>query len=225
MQQNTNNMIKRVILIGGAASGKDYLKSKLVELGWISHPSYTTRPIRPGEIDGETYHFVSDAEFEMMIQNKQLKQYRRIPGINWYYGTSNYEWENANIMIANYDGLLQLTINDISESLVVLMDPGKEIRKSRLISRADGNDTVNRRLAEDERQYAQMRGHNLYDLVISNPEFEIDDPNDPLRIGWYLDNGCPMENAISLVKRKVDSTIKRVTNDTIISRLIKIDNR
>ena len=42
---------KRIILVGKAASGKDYFKDFLIERGFIPSVSHTTRPMRDGEID------------------------------------------------------------------------------------------------------------------------------------------------------------------------------
>ncbi len=48
--------------------------------------SFTTRPPRPGEVDGVHYHFVDDAEFERMISDGELLEYAQY--VDHYYGTS-----------------------------------------------------------------------------------------------------------------------------------------
>ena len=54
-----------IVLAGPSGVGKGTVVAKLKaqhpEL-WVS-VSVTTRPPRPGEVDGRTYHFVSDREF------------------------------------------------------------------------------------------------------------------------------------------------------------------
>jgi guanylate kinase len=51
---------------------------------WLS-VSVTTRAPRPGEIDGREYHFVSDAEFDRMVENDELLEWARFGGHK--YGT------------------------------------------------------------------------------------------------------------------------------------------
>ena len=91
------------ILIGKSASGKDTILNKLVngqkikniEVSGQVFPivSYTTRPMREGEIDGKDYNFVTKKEFEELIKNNKLLEYRSyntlvndIPDV-WFYGT------------------------------------------------------------------------------------------------------------------------------------------
>lgn len=83
------------VFIGKSAAGKDYLYHEFLN----SHPnikevvSYTTRPPRPGEVDGVDYHFVSESEFMETIRSNQILEYRsyktKMNGIAaiWYYGS------------------------------------------------------------------------------------------------------------------------------------------
>lgn len=48
--------------------------------------SYTTRPPRPGEVDGIHYFFISTSRFEEMIESNELAEWTRIYG--HLYGTS-----------------------------------------------------------------------------------------------------------------------------------------
>src|SRR4051794_30286973 len=47
--------------------------------------SATTRPIRPGEVDGQDYHFVSQAEFDRMVEADELYEWARV--FDHCYGT------------------------------------------------------------------------------------------------------------------------------------------
>ena len=59
-------------LVGKSCSGKDTLYARILERCPELVPVilHTTRPMRPGEVDGQTYHFVSEA---------QLRQYEAQP--------------------------------------------------------------------------------------------------------------------------------------------------
>ena len=48
--------------------------------------SYTTRPIRPSEINGQNYHFVDDSTFQTMSSNNDFLEVAEVYGHK--YGTS-----------------------------------------------------------------------------------------------------------------------------------------
>ena len=58
-------MIK--ILTGKTCSGKDTIMNELRKRGVRRIVTYTTRPMRYGEADGKTYHFVTDEKFKEMM--------------------------------------------------------------------------------------------------------------------------------------------------------------
>ena len=64
----------KIILVGKAASGKDFLKRKMQKKGFRAGVSHTTRPARANEVNGEDYHFVDKAKFnEMIVQDKFIE--------------------------------------------------------------------------------------------------------------------------------------------------------
>ena len=66
-----------VILSGVAGAGKDTIKKQLIERmeNVESLPSFTSRPRREGDIEGQTYHFVTRQEFEKMIEDQEFYEY------------------------------------------------------------------------------------------------------------------------------------------------------
>ena len=76
------------VLAGPTAVGKGtvaaYIREHHPEV-WLSI-SATTRPPRPGEIDGVHYFFKSEAEFAKMIGDGAFLEYTRVFGLH-YYGT------------------------------------------------------------------------------------------------------------------------------------------
>ena len=58
-----------VILSGVAGAGKNTIQKELIKRieNVIAIPSFTDREIRPGDVPGETYNFVSTEEFERMM--------------------------------------------------------------------------------------------------------------------------------------------------------------
>lgn len=76
------------VLAGPTAVGKGTvsadIRARFPEV-WLS-VSATTRPPRPSEIDGVHYYFVSDAEFDRMIEDNELLESALVHG-RYRYGT------------------------------------------------------------------------------------------------------------------------------------------
>ena len=87
-----------IVLMGKTGSGKDSALNYLVKNhGFKKVITYTTRPMRDGEEQDKTYHFVSQAEFQGKInlgEFAEWKSYHTNNGI-WYYGTAKSDLENA----------------------------------------------------------------------------------------------------------------------------------
>ena len=57
-----------VVISGPSGSGKTSICKELVKGGHVRFSvSATTRPPRPGEVDGEDYHFLDDARFQSEV--------------------------------------------------------------------------------------------------------------------------------------------------------------
>ena len=69
--------MNKIILIGKAAAGKDHMRKVLEGRGFTYGTSYTTRPPREGEIDGQDYYFISEKDFYL-----NPKSGEKIKGIN-----------------------------------------------------------------------------------------------------------------------------------------------
>ena len=84
-------MIAILILVGKTASGKDTILNQLVKKhGYKKIVTYTSRPMRKGEKQDVTYHFISSQEFQKMIGQglfAEYKTYNTEFGV-WYYGTA-----------------------------------------------------------------------------------------------------------------------------------------
>ncbi|MBF0940495.1 MAG: guanylate kinase, partial [Schaalia georgiae] len=74
------------VLAGPTAVGKGTVVAALKE----RYPdlrvsvSATTRPSRPGEIDGAHYYFVSDEEFDSMVESGDMLEWALVHGRNKY---------------------------------------------------------------------------------------------------------------------------------------------
>ncbi|GAB4522213.1 MAG: guanylate kinase [Anaerolineae bacterium] len=71
-----------VVISGPSGVGKDSVVKRMQELGYPFHfvVTATSRPPRPNEVDGVDYHFVSEAEFERMIDAGELIEHALVYG-------------------------------------------------------------------------------------------------------------------------------------------------
>ena len=94
--------MKRIIISGRAASGKDFLRNHLVKAHQLEQEvSLTTRPMRDGEINGETYHFVPRYVFEDLMYETGGYQFffENVEFNGERYGTSMRDWESKDVFI------------------------------------------------------------------------------------------------------------------------------
>ena len=84
-------MSKIFIVMGKSASGKDTIYKKILEhnLGLKTVVTYTTRPIREGEREGNEYFFRTKEQLDLLEQEKKVIEcscYHTVHG-PWYYFT------------------------------------------------------------------------------------------------------------------------------------------
>ena len=100
-------MGKIFYILGKSSTGKDTIYKNILEdetLGLKDIILYTTRPIRDGETDGKSYHFVSEKEYEDIKKSGLIieeRSYNTMHGV-WRYFTvkdSSIDLSNNNYVI------------------------------------------------------------------------------------------------------------------------------
>lgn len=168
-----------VILSGVSGAGKDTIKKALIkrEENIVTIPSYTDRPMRPEEVEGGTYHFVSTQEFEKMIKNDELYEYN--VHHDHYYGTSkkifNEKVKEGKIIVKDIDvngteNLVKLLEKDMKVVTIFLRVPKEELQR-RLENRIDKPSPKEIQLRLNRFDYEESR-INLYDYVLKNDNLE-----------------------------------------------------
>lgn len=157
---------KRIILVGPGASGKDHMRKRLEDRGFKYAVSYTTRPARPGEVEGKDYYFLDGEQCRAMQAGGKFYEVINFNG--WSYGTSNHQFHNDDVFIMTPSGLSHLNPEDRKNSFVIFFDIDETIRKERLEQRVMPGHSVEARLQADRELF---QGFNDYDLKITNPDF------------------------------------------------------
>jgi len=177
----------RVILVGHAASGKDYGRESLMKFGYKPSISYTSRPPRPNEVDGKDYHFVDDAKFEQLMSEDFFYEVNRFgkpveeggPGL-WWYGTPKNSFEDCTLFIMTPSGVSKLQEKHRKSSAVIFFDIPEEIRRERLNQRKDA-DKAERRLATDR---ADFENFTDFDTRVTDAKYTPESLDELARMTW-----------------------------------------
>lgn len=144
-------------LMGKSSSGKDTIFRRLMEdegLSLETIVSYTTRPIREGEVEGVEYHFVKDYEMEEMEKKGlviEKRTYDTVCGL-WSYFTAidtevNVE-KNNYILIGTLEAYVKIRDFYGSENVLpiyIQVDDGKRLMRA-----------LNREMEQQNPKYAEM---------------------------------------------------------------------
>jgi len=135
--------------------------------------SHTTRPQRPGEVDGENYHFVSTEEFQQLVESTGFLEHAEVFGN--FYGTSQ-AWVAATlasgkdvILEIDWQGAAQIRKTSKVISIFIL-PPSLATLKERLQNRGqDEAKVIERRLNEAQSEIAH---YAEYDYLVVNDDFD-----------------------------------------------------
>ncbi|MFN4113936.1 MAG: guanylate kinase [Sphingomonadaceae bacterium] len=161
------------ILSSPSGAGKTTISRMLLEADSEIRLSVscTTRPIRPGEQDGVHYHFVSDADFDRMVEEDDFYEWAHVFGHR--YGTPKARIRAALkeghdfLFDIDWQGTQQLYQKDQQDVVrVFLLPPSIDELRRRLEGRAqDSQDVINARM---ERARAEISHWDAYDYVVIN---------------------------------------------------------
>lgn len=168
-----------IILSGPSGVGKGTIRKRIMQdttLNLVYSISMTTRSIRPGEIDGKDYFFVTQETFQHAIQNDQLLEWAEFVGNR--YGTPSAEIQKLRQSGKNV--LLEIEINGAKQVIakttgpglvtIFLMPPSFEALEARIRKRKTETETIiQERLAKAKRE---MNLHHDYQYLVVNEDVE-----------------------------------------------------
>lgn len=176
MKQNRKGLL--LVISGPAGVGKGTINSALVERNSDIRMSVsaTTRPARPGEIDGVHYFFKTEEAFQQMIDEGAFLEYMRVFNTH-YYGTPKsfveQELSEGRSVILEIDvkGAMRVKSAYPDAVLIFIAPPSMSELKSRLIHRGtESSEAIERRF---ETAYQELEYIAKYDYVVVNDILDL----------------------------------------------------
>lgn len=165
------------IVSGPSGCGKSTLVEKMLQLpGMRFSISCTTRKPRPAEDPGKWYNFVSEEEFDRMVERGDFLEYARVFS-RYRYGTPRRWLEEARA--AGEDLVLEIDVQGAAQVRnalagpvsIFILPPSKQSLGERLRARGqDTEDEIARRLGQAQQEILEHVGH--YDHIVVNDERE-----------------------------------------------------
>lgn len=167
---------KLVILSGPSGVGKDTVIQEWQKQCPNVHRviTYTTRPPRVGEIDEINYHFVTEDDFQKLIEENLLLEWKNVHG-HWY-GSPVREvdaaLEDGKIVVLKIDvqGAEEVMRKRKDAITIFLMPPSQEELERRLKERKqDKIEDIERRIRDAKKEIEKS---NLYQYRVVNDSVE-----------------------------------------------------
>ncbi|ABF63999.1 guanylate kinase [Ruegeria sp. TM1040] len=167
-----------IILSSPSGAGKSTLAKRL--RAWDSDISFsvsaTTRKPRPGEVDGQDYHFVTVESFKQDVANGDMLEHAHVFGN--FYGSPKGPVQTAInegrdvLFDIDWQGAQQITNSDLGKHTlsIFLLPPSITELRRRLESRGqDDAETISRRM---QKSWDEISHWGSYDHVLINEDLD-----------------------------------------------------
>ena len=167
-----------IILSSPSGAGKSTLSKRL--LAWDDSLSFsvsaTTRPPRPGEVDGKDYHFLSQEAFKQSVADQGMLEHAHVFGN--FYGSPKGPVEAAInqgrdvLFDIDWQGAQQIRNSSLGQhtlSIFILPPSIPELHR-RLVSRGqDSDEVISKRMQKSWDEISHWDG---YDFVLVNDDLD-----------------------------------------------------
>ena len=165
-----------IVISGPSGVGKDTVLRRLFQLApdLKYSVSYTTRPPRPGEVDGRSYTFVTADEFRRLIEEREFLEWAQV--YDHYYGTSRRRVEAA--MSRGEDIILKIDVQGAAfvrkrkpDALFIFITPPST---QELLHRLTGRNTESKEALELRKREAlvELAAAKDYEHVVCNRDVD-----------------------------------------------------
>lgn len=166
------------VLSSPSGAGKTTITRAILNnnIGLEMSISATTRPRRPGEVDGQDYYFVDIPQFNAMVEGGEMLEHAKV--FDNYYGTPRQPVEEAlargNDVIFDIEWQGTQQLREIARDdlvTVFILPPNSKELERRLRTRAqDSEETIRHRM---DKAADEMTHYSEYDYVLINNSVEV----------------------------------------------------
>lgn len=171
-----------VIVSGPSGAGKTTVMKRVfaeVDVPLVASVSATTRPPRPGEVDGRDYHFLSEKEFAYLRQKGEFLECVQVFGGHWYGTlirevTPSLEAGKWIVLEIDVQGALSV-VRRFPDALTIFVRPSSlEELQRRLRQRGtESEEAIQRRLARASEELAQAEWYR-YQVINDNVDLAVE---------------------------------------------------
>ena len=164
------------IVSAPSGAGKTSLVKALIEQldGIEVSVSHTTRAMRPGEVDGSDYHFVSEQHFLEKVGQGEFLEHAQV--FDNFYGTSRLTVEDR--LAQGFDVILEIdwqgaaqVRKQMADSLsIFILPPSRDELDRRLRGRGQDSEEIIARRMQDA--VNEMSHYPEFDYLVINDDFE-----------------------------------------------------
>jgi guanylate kinase len=164
-----------IVVSGPAGSGKGTVAKRLIKTGTVVYSvSATTRAPRPGEVEGESYYYITRESFMERIKSGDMIEHTEYCGN--FYGTPKKETlamleSGKNVILElEVEGAMNIKAQYPEAVLILFLPPSFAVQEQRLRKR--GTETEEKICARLERTKEELKRANAYDYVVYNHDFK-----------------------------------------------------
>ncbi len=153
-----------LVMIGASASGKTEIAKILIKkYGFSKLVTYTTRPMRDGEIDGVDYHFISLEEFDKKKKKREFLESAQYN--NTFYGSPKKGADENKVIIVDPKGANSIFRKKIPKTIFIYLETDQLIRRVRMMNRGDKLEDVETRFIQDKKHFRKSKFTHLDHIV------------------------------------------------------------
>jgi guanylate kinase len=179
MSNKQTNRGSLFIIAAPSGGGKTSLVNALLEQDprlviSVSHTTRAPRPPRPGESNGEHYHFVSEKEYRQMVDDGDFMEHAVV--FDHYYGTNRnavaaqLDQDRDVILEIDWQGARQVKSAFVDCCSIFIIPPSLEILRKRLTRRGQDSEKIIQRRMRDAR--AEISHWAEFDFLVVNDKFD-----------------------------------------------------
>lgn len=177
--------MRTLVICGETCSGKTTLAKKLEQdYGFKRIVTYTTRKMRPGEVDGVDYHYISEDDFLLRAMQGFFAEYTTLETEDGtvYYGSAKSDYicddesKKDRLIVLDPKGVIfvhewfehttEKSYRMRYAPYIVWLDMPQEVIMRRALARGDKPEEVARRIQEDHHAFIPIRFGRFFDLRV-----------------------------------------------------------